>query len=386
MTKKKIVIITTGHFPEGDAGAVRLRYIARAMIDGGYTVQVLCRSKLNDSGCFDGIQYTSLRKADGRKLIRIADYFLFPGRVAKYLNKNNDLSCVYIYNAHISVFRYCKAFCRKHGIRLVHDCVEWYSPEEFKLGTKDPAYRIKTKINTQILDKNFSVVAISRYLENYFSSKGIRTLRVPILCDSALRMTPKCNKETLVLFYAGASAKKDLVGNVLEAALLLSPKEQDKLRIVLVGVTKKYLIEMSDIPEHVIDACAGFLELCGRVSRNEVLAKMEKADFTVLPRDASLRYAQAGFPSKVVESLANATPILCNYSSDLELYLTDGENALIARDHTPQALAETIRRATTLSVEEKQKMSAVALESAKKYFDYRNYTDRLQHFFDNCTQ
>lgn len=377
MDRKKIAIITFGHFPEGDAGAVRLRYMARAMIDAGYSVHVLCRSKVNDSGCVDNICYTSLRKMDGHKLIRAADYYCFPARVVRYLNKNKDLSCIYLYNAHVSVFRYCKAFCRKHGIRLVHDCVEWYSPEEFKLGAKDPEYRIKNKINTQIIDNNFSIVAISRYLEEYFSGKGIRTLRVPILCDSTLRTTPKCAAEKLTLFYAGAPLKKDLIGNVLEAALLLSPEEQAKIRIVFVGVTKRYLMELSEIPEQVIDACAGFLELCGRVPRDEVLAKMEEADFTVLPRDASLRYAKAGFPSKVVESLANATPILCNYSSDLELYLTDGADALIARDHTPEALAETIRRAIALTAEDKQKMSSAALECAKKHFDYRGYASAL---------
>ena len=176
--------------------------------------------------------------------------------------------------------------------------------------------------------------------------------------------------------------KKDLVGNVLDAALLLTPEEQSKLRIVFVGVTKKYLMEASDIPEATIYACAGFLELCGRVPRDKVMEKMEEADFTVLSRDASLRYAKAGFPSKVVESLSNATPILCNYSSDLELYLTDGENALIAEDHTPEAFAKTIRRALALTAKEKQEMSMAAVESTKKYFDYRNYTDRLKRFIE----
>ena len=378
MDQKRIAIITFGHFPEGDAGAVRLRYMARTMIDAGYSVHVLCRSKTNDFGCIDGIHYTSLRKMDGHKLIRAADYYCFPARVARFLNKSKDLHGIYLYNAPISVFQYCKRFCKKYGIRLFHDCVEWYSPEEFTRGAKDPEYRIKNKINTKILDKSFSIVAISRYLEDYFSKKGIRTLRVPILCDSTLRTNPKANKDKVVLFYAGAPLKKDMVGNVLEAALMLSAEEQAKLRIVFVGVTKKSLMEKSGIAEHIIDGCSEFLELCGRVPHDEVLRKMEEADFTVLPRDASLRYAKAGFPSKVVESLANATPILCNYSSDLELYLTDGEDALIARDHTPEALAETIRRAIALTAEDKQRMSAAALECAKKHFDYRQYVSPLK--------
>ena len=110
---------------------------------------------------------------------------------------------------------------------------------------------------------------------------------------------------------------------------------------------------------------------------------LEIGDFTVLPRDASLRYAKAGFPSKIVESLANATPVMCNYSSDLELYLKDGKEALIAKDHTPEAFAETIRRALLLSAEDKQRMSEHALACAKEKFDYRNYTERLKTFIEN---
>ncbi len=377
---KKCVIITTGHFPEGDAGAVRLHMMGKAMTEAGYNVNVLCRSKLNDSGIIDDIRYTSLRKRDGHKLVRGLDYYRFPGRVARYLKKNKDLACVYIYNAHISVFNYCKKFCKKHNIRLVHDCVEWYSPEEFSKGEKSSAYKMKNKINTEIIDSSFSVIAISRFLEDYFSGKGIRTLRVPILCDPTQRTTPKANPEKLTLFYAGAPQKKDLVGNILEALLLLTEEERSKLRFVLIGANKSYLIYRSGVSAETINACSGILELCGRVPRDVVLQKMKEADFTVLPRDASLRYAKAGFPSKVVESLVNATPILCNYSSDLELYLKDGENALVADDHTPKALADTIRRALALSAEEKLEMSRMALESAKTHFDYRIYAEKLEEF------
>lgn len=381
MEKKRIVIITTGWFPEGDAGAVRLHMIAKAMVTAGYDVQVLCRNKQNDSGCVDSIHYFSLRRRDGHKLVRVIDYCMFPDRIRYFLNKNKDLSCVYIYNAHISVFNYCKSFCREHHIQLIHDCVEWYSPEEFKCGKKSWEYKTKSKINTQIIDKSFSVIAISRYLEEYFSGKGIHTLRVPILCDVYERKAPiKYSDSKLTLFYAGAPLRKDLVGNVLDAALMLTLEERAKLRFVLVGADKNYLIQKSSIPEETIEACSGFLELYGRIPRDEVLQKMEQADFCVLPRNANLRYAKAGFPSKVVEALSNATPILCNLSSDLGEYLIDGYNAILARDHEPEALAEALRRALHLSTAEKDCMKENAFETAKRHFDYRLYSEAISSF------
>ena len=292
------------------------------------------------------------------------------------LHAADGISHVYIYNAPTSVFLFCKRFCKEKNIPLIHDSVEWYSPEEFKRGERDRAYRSKNKLNTEIIDNSFSVIAISSFLENHFKSKGIHTLRLPILCDVGNSTKVKENGEKLTLFYGGSPGKKDLVGNVLEAAVLLTKEEREKLEIVFVGTTKSLLVDVCGIPKKNIDACAGVLKLCGRVSRAEVLQKMDAADFTILVRNASLRFAKAGFPSKVVESLSNATPILCNYSSDLELYLHDGDNALIAEDHTPEALVKTIRRALALSPEEKSKMSKDALKSAKKYFDYRNYSEQ----------
>ena len=107
---------------------------------------------------------------------------------------------------------------------------------------------------------------------------------------------------------------------------------------------------------------------------------MEEADFALLIRDASLRYAKAGFPSKVVEALANATPMLCNLSSDLDEYLVDGYNAILAKDHTPEELAVALRRALLLSPQEKNQMSVQALKTAKDRFDYHEYVDELCGF------
>ncbi len=383
MIKKKVVIINTGPFPEGDAGAVRLRFVAQALVEAGFSVEVLCRGKANDEGFIEGIYYKSLKRSEGSRIFRGIDYYCFLGRAKQYLRKNRDIDCIYIYNAQISVFEYCKKLHKKRGICLVHDCVEWYSPDEFINGEKNIAYKNNNKINTKTVDNSYRVIAISRFLQKHFTDRGIATMRLPILCDSRLRMVPKQSSEKLTLFYAGVPFRKDYVGNVLKAALLLTPEEREQLRVILVGTTKGYLIHHSDIPEEVIEASKDFLEIYPRMPRQEVLQHMEMADFTILPRDASRRYAQAGFPSKVVESLANATPVLCNYSSDLELYLQDGENALIAKDHTPEELAKTIHRAIKLTASEKIEMSKNALKSAADYFDYRLYINELKSFIEN---
>ncbi len=385
MDKKKIVIITTGWFPEGDAGAIRLQLMGRTLSEVGYKITVLCRGKLNDKGYYNSIEYYSFRNKQCNLFSNLFDYLEFPSKVKKYLHNNIDeLYAVYIYNAHDSLFSYCKKLCSKNGIKLIHDCVEWYSPEEYTLGKFDLWYRKKNRINTKIIDKSFSIIAITKYLEEYFSSKGINTIRVPILCDTEIGITPKPlhDDNVTTVFYGGLPGTKDLVGNLLEASLMLSEDEKKKLKIVIVGATKDYLVRVSHIRSDVIDRCSDYTVLHGRLQRKQVLEIMSKADFSFLARDSELRYAKAGFPSKVVEALSNATPMICNISSDLDDYLINGKNAVIAASHESKDLCDAIRRAISLTATEKQKMSSEALNSAKLHFDYRNYVDALKQFIE----
>lgn len=379
-----ILIITSGYFPEGDAGAVRLLMIAKTLQCCGYSVTVLCRGSVGN-GTIDGIEYISFRTGKGDRIGKILEYCAFPNKVKQYINTHmKSISGIYIYNAHESVFRFCERICESNSIKLYHDCVEWYSPEEYKLGKLDPSYISKNRINEKVINSSFKIIAISEYLRNYFTTKGIESIRVPIQCDSEKRKECKTkrNDKFLTVFYAGAPAKKDLVGNLFEAVLMLDEFERKRLIITIVGVNKEYLINISGIKGEIIDACGDVVKLCGRVPRSEVLKLMEEADFAFLARDAKLRYAKAGFPSKVVEALANATPMLCNISSDLGDYLVDGMNAIIAKDHTPQSICDALRRALQLTSDEKQKLSMGALRTAKEKFDYRNYVDTFKEFFD----
>ncbi len=380
MSNKKMIMITNGRFPDGDAGAVRLFYVAKIFKELGYQVKILCRGKVRDQGCVEGIEYVSLRNKDSNRFVKYYEYFFFPHRVRKIIQKEDSIAGLYIYTAPNSVFRFYKKFASKNSLPLLYDSNEWYSPEQFKHGEKSYAYREKNRLVTKIIDKSYSVVAISRFLEEYYRSKNIQVFRLPILCAVNKEIMPKIRHEGLHLFYAGAPGKKDLIANVLKAVLLLSPELQEKVRITLMGATRDHLIGYCGISADLLDSCSGFLELCGRVSRLEVLEKLREADFTLLPRDASLRYAKAGFPSKVVESLAHSTPILCNLSSDLELYLKDGENALIAEDHTPESLAKVIKRAIALTAEEKEWMFEKSYNTAKCFFDYRIYKESFSEF------
>lgn len=382
--RKKIIIITTGWFPEGDAGAVRLKIMGKIFTECGYEVTVLCRGMYKLKGNIDNIEYISLRNFSSGLIIKILDYIFFSSRVKNILKNNvHSIYGIYIYNAHENLFKFCKNFSLSNKIKLYHDCVEWYSPEEYRFGKYDPWYRLKNRINTKIIDKSFSVISISTFLEEYFLKKGIFTVKVPILCDfSSVKNIKKFHPSKVVIFYGGSPGKKDLIGNLLEGALMLNEEEKKRIHIILIGATKEYLINVSDVSSKTIKECEKFLEIHGRMPRSEVLKRMEIANFVFLARDSDLRYAKAGFPSKVVEALAHGTPMLCNISSDLDDYLINEYNSIIMKDHTPESVYMALKKILKLTLEQKKNMSLNAVKTAKEKFDYHNYIPIIKEFIN----
>lgn len=375
-------MITEGHFPQGDAGAVRLLYMAKALCGAGYGVTVLCRGRYG-SGSIDGINYVSLREKKSDFFRKAVALLRFPARAAAWLEKHPDTDAVYLYhNVQKPLFSYCRKKAGKGRFSLLFDCVEWFSPEQFPLGKLSPAYRRQHRTVTGTVDSTFRVIAISRFLEEYFSGKGIDTLRVPMLCEAVQPSGSRNCGETLRLLYAGTAQGKDLVAELLEAALLLPPRQRERLRIDIVGPSRENLMKKCGVSAATLDACGTFLTVHGRVPRERVLEMLRQADFSLLLRDASLRYARAGFPSKVVESLSQGTPVLCNLSSDLGEFLREGENAVIAASHSPKDIAAALERALTMPSAQKEAMGQRALESAARYFDYRNYISAVREFLE----
>ena len=129
------------------------------------------------------------------------------------------------------------------------------------------------------------------------------------------------------------------------------------------------IISIKNIANDVYDYIKPYLQIKGRISREDVLNHLRESDFSVLLRDPNLKVSKAGFPSKVPESMCNGTPLICNYSSDLQDYLIDSVNALICKDYTPTAFKDTVLKALLLSSEEKKQIAINAYKTAEQHFN-----------------
>jgi len=384
----KILIVSYNKFPMNDAGAIReynfgkifkrLNFSAHFLGMGNTEYNQKCSTK-------DGIKYTSLRLKGKTLAIKIKNYFFHYKRLMKKLKEFEKLDKVLVIDIPIMSLLKLKKYCKKNSIELIHDSVEWYSASQFTLRFFAPSYIKKSLYNNYLIDKKIKVISISTFLNNHFLKKGIKSIRVPILFDvRELIESKEINKDKkLNLLYAGSPGKKDYLKEILYALTLLNESELKKVKMIILGVSldevKKIFIKDTVSMKKI----SKILEIRGRVPREKVIIELLKSDFTVLLRDPLKRYAKAGFPSKVVESLCHGVPIITNYSSDLNMYLKDNINSIIVKGCTSLDFYESLKKAMELKKMDLKKMKKNARKTGLENFDLEKYQGILKFFLES---
>jgi len=375
-------------FPWGQAGSRRVCGIARSLADGGYRVVIgsgdslpATETNLDEGESRGSVSYIGLsefpRKNDSflRKFAQI--FWHFGGKTVNWLDSQTTKpSYVFVYGGGAPYMLRLLPWCRKHGIPLITDVVEWYDPRQLAGGFFGP-FNISSKLALRFLyPRCDGVVAISRLLANYYTKKGCPVVRIPPTVNLAdIDVSRRGNGETskLTLIYAGTPGNKDMLGNVIRGVTSVDPTG-GRIKLLVMGPSL----------EEVTSLCGGAelpasVNVLGRVPQADVASYVQSADFSVLLREP-LRFANAGFPTKFVESMANGTPVIANLTSDLGLYLRDGIEGLICEDYSVESFASTLNRALMLSPVQMGLMRSAARNQAEQSFDFRVYSNQMSEF------
>lgn len=378
--KKMVVIITTNKYPDEDAGAIRQHAMAKALKDKGYNVFVIGYGKITKKVMlFEDIPYISMRTKSKSCIAKIMARVKFASKAIKYIKSNLDIPYgIIVVDGLPNLFYKTRKFAQKFNIKLVHDSVEWYSPEEYKMGKFSIAYNLKMINNKICIRKPWKVIAISRYLENYYLTKGIKTTRIPVIMNVLeTKKVYKKKNEKVIFMYAGVAGRKDYLDIIIEGFAKVPLEYRNAFEFHVFGVNEEQLINKCNVNKEDIINLKDCLFIHGRVNHIEVLKWIKKADYTVLIRNPLLCYAKAGFPTKVVESLTYSTPVICNFSSDLKDYLVDNQNAIIVEKCIGTSFCNAIIRAMDKSFEQHLAMCENARKTAEDNFDYRLYGENL---------
>lgn len=374
----RVLICGLLNTPNGDAGALRQHKFASMCRELGHETMVVGLGKSNNMtplSC-DGISYISLREGAGNIRDKIMSHLRYWTRLKTVMSTYRP-DAIIMDDLGLSKTIKIKHYCKAKKIRLIHDSVEWYSPEQFVHGKLSWGYIGKDLLNRFLIDRACGVTAISRYLEEHFKKKGCACVRIPIvITESDLCSEKVLSDDNVVFTYAGQPGKKDYLHVMLDAFALLPGELLQRVKFNVVGCTKEQMLA-EGISAEVLAKLENQLVIHGRVSHEEVLRILKCTDFTLLMRSPTQRYAKAGFPTKVVESLSRSTPVICNLTSDLGEYLVDGQNAFVVAECSSHSLQQQICRAIGLSTTQRISMCCAAYETASKCFSYKAYTAEL---------
>jgi glycosyltransferase involved in cell wall biosynthesis len=376
-------------FPWGQPGSRRVDGVARSLAALGYDVIVGSGEDcpgtpqlLEDVEGPGSVTYVGLCEApssDAGRLKKSGQVLLNWGRrTVDWLDAQTSRpSHVIVYGGGTQYAARLREWCSRNQIPLVADVVEWYSSRQMIGGFFSPVHLSAKGALRYYYPRCDGIIAISSFLERHFRARGCRVIRVPPTLDvRGLQPSgPSRDSGRLTLLYFGTPGRKDLLSNIIRGVDRAND-DCDRLRLRIVGPTLdqiRALLGGETVPECV--------ESLGRVPQEEVTDFLQAADFSVLLREPK-RFAQAGFPTKFSESLANGVPVIANLTSDLKHYLSDGVEGLVCGDHSVETFAETLRRALRLSDATRSAMREAARQQALASFDFRAVSDQLGRFFD----
>jgi glycosyltransferase involved in cell wall biosynthesis len=381
-------------FPARDAGAAMVLGIGKALRSLGYEVVFgggesdgRPEDRVGPSAYrYQGFGYApqgGLDKARQGSFGRILEIRESSRRTLRWIDtyRERGIAAIIGYGVWAPLLLPLRRYTRRHRIPLILDIVEWPTGRNLTGGTFGPQ-NIESEFRLRFLNrKSDGVIAISSLLTEYYRSAGCPVVRIPPLVDldeQKWSMPVGGPSDSLRMIYAGNARNKDLLGNIIRGVVQTQARKR-RIELHLVGVTKEQTRELSGCDLTQLEEGDSKVICHGGVPQNDVPAMLSQADFSVLLRPDN-KASNAGFATKLVESLSAGTPAIVNPTSDISEYVKDGQEGWLVRGNSPEALAATLDVVAELPQQRIAEMRRNAKNRARTSFDYSNYCSGLRDF------
>ncbi len=376
-------------FPEGSAATNRVYTYAKGFIENGIPTHVICFSN-NYMEQFDGVVEGIPYYHPFRQKARNPSFFVRRWQnFRKYVNTYKTLKKIHKEDKIIAVNSWANRLqthliiwlmCKMIGTKLVVECSE--HPLRFYQGgaLNRMAGKIKFFIESHMCS---GVFCISRYLVNFYSSRGIkerRLLLVPSTVDPSrfteIVKTPRPFDKPYVGYFGSLTFKRDNVDLLINAFGQFS-KINPAIHLVLGGFCspdeKKQIIDLvakNNITERVT--------ILGYVTRQEILSYVFHADALVLVRCNDLE-AEASYPSKLTEFLATGKPVITVNVGEIADFIIHKENGFLVPHSNVEALSSAMEQVFN-NYEAAKQAGQKGKELTNGVFNYNYQSKRMIEF------
>jgi hypothetical protein len=273
---------------------------------------------------------------------------------------------------------------RRRGIAPILDCTEWHGWEGRKVLRN--LWRLAgVEMRMRVLTRMAGNVSCA---SGWFRARvaGQHTVLWPFVLDTT---RPEWQRGPVHdparpahLIYSGSPGlgmHKDRLPVMIASLARLADAEQE-FRISIAGITEAQYLQTMPGHRAQLGQLGDRLRFLGRIPHAESLSLLRSADFSVFFRQPN-RMSHTGFATKFVEAATLGVPVISNPTSDIPLYLRDGENGIMARSIADADVDDALRRAISLTPE--QRAAMVSACRAENPFDMREWQDEAYEFLSN---
>jgi glycosyltransferase involved in cell wall biosynthesis len=416
MPQKNIFIITAFKIYKGNsASSARLMNIAKALAFAENKVylasaEINKKEHLNIKEVERNIFLVGEENIDTvnkNKIIKYLDKIIYPIFIISYIMKINSLlkktpgkKIIYLYpNVYISIEIICLIFFKLlNHYKIFYDFNEIRRASLYNYNYSKVYYKsilqksifiiiwlvnwLKYYLNEKFLFFYDGIVVISTNLEIYSKRYNNNLLRIPILSDSKITpiAQPPCykKKQSFLICFTGQ--------------IILNKEGFDLLFEVLSKVNKKHCVELhlfgriskseKELITNILPlkyGISGKIKYYGMIAQQDLLVEMQKRHLLILPRPLSMQ-TKYGFSTKLSEYLTSGIPTLVTDVSDNNIYIKDNINGFIVKAGDLIEMEEKIIFVIENYNEIVPKIIKNAYTTAEQYFDYRQYTNKLDAF------
>lgn len=382
----KIVFLMPQSFPYGIAYSSRAQNFCRAFAMMGHNVDIICdylsdkNYEVHDNiGQFENTRIFFLNQKKSNM-----DRFTVKKKLSlvleQYINFNHpDLI---ISSSAYDRFPCVLHVARKYQIPIILESCEKYDSTNWRFGKLDYRYYQFHNCWNRYYPKVDAVITISRFLESYYAKYNLKTLRIPTILDvekTSFRIKCEDSKQRIFVFAGTLGGGKDRLVEFIQAMFEVRNDEKYTPILRIYGPTREQVEEQLGKNRVILEQLNTNIEFYGRIPQSQVAYAVQNGDYSLIIRPVR-ESSNAGFPTKLAESMAVGTPVFANLTGDIGLYVKDGVNGLIANSDSKADIVTILRKALRINKCELEKMRIMARQTAVGYFDYRSYGSKLGQF------
>lgn len=390
---RRIFICAHAKFPRGGAEGNYVQYLALALHSKGYEVYVISRGgnreedwdKEKKAYIYKDIFYDNSNRQYKGVWDYIYGYFSEGTEVVNKLDVQGFDSQDYII-FYVNNFFYLKEvydYCKRKKSDASMCITEWYQPFQYEMGVFNPMYWLDYIGFHYGIPMSKKVIPISNYLGSYFRKKDCDTFVLPILADtSEYQWREKESSKKAHFIYSGNSLNKDSIEVILRAFCELSMEEKKSVHLHFTGFSKKTVSALRKKCRNELYQLKDVLQIHDWMRYEELVALYYNIDYLVIARETN-KVTKSNFPSKVPEMMAfGIIPVVSRVGDYTEYYLKDGENSIIFDKCDVENCVSAIRKAISLTSDERKRIQANARKTVKLKFDYRNWANEISNWIE----